>query len=329
MAPQLAPLAPALAIIAFAAAGAAAQGLAGLTENPPNGLADVQVGERGKLMRIALLCHDECRVGARSSGVFFIPGIAETLIVDLAGRAGNAERLAFSAEEGGTSLTIEAEKPIVAASIKRCVIDGASASCIDIEFAELLNLARLQAVPAPAPVIAAARPDGPVLREAPGADLLVFASLAPPERLAPPTALSPPPLGDDGPRLILDRKKAEALLGARVDIGAEAAEILGRRFSPEICAAADTRLKADAWALEAMVEIGFCEAIAGRLGPADGVFQRLLAYTPDNYPALVGRALVAARRGDRESAEARFQDALNALPPIAESDRIVAAMARL
>ncbi|MEQ1931199.1 MAG: hypothetical protein ABL957_11830, partial [Parvularculaceae bacterium] len=122
---------------------------------------------------------------------------------------------------------------------------------------------------------------------------------------------------------------AEALIGSRVDVGAEASAILGRPFDASECALADARLKGDAWALDAMVDIGFCEASRGDLDAADGVFIRLLAYTPDNYEALVGRALVAARRGARGEAEGLFQEALNSLPPIAESDRIVAAMARL
>jgi len=326
----LAPLTPALAVIAFAAAGAAAQGVAGLAR-PSNSISDVQIGERGKLMRVVVVCREECRVGARASGVYFVPGVTEDLEVDLTGRAANAQRLTFRAETGGAELTVRSEKPIVASTIKRCAAGGAPAACIDIEFAE--RSAASAAGPAPEksgpPMLGHV---GPLLREAPDERKLVFARLAPPERFAPPPMPAPRPdktSEGDGPRLILESRKAEALLGARVDIGAEAAQILGRKFGAAECAIAETRLKADAWALGAMVDIGFCEAIRGDLAAAEGVFDRLLAYTPDNYEALVGRALIAARKGDRAEAEGRFQEALNALPPIAESDRIVAAMARL
>ena len=49
----------------------------------------------------------------------------------------------------------------------------------------------------------------------------------------------------------------------------------------------------------------------------------------DSYEALVGRALLAAEADDRAAAGKYFQDALNSLPPVAESNRIVAIMAHL
>jgi hypothetical protein len=329
-----APLMPALPVIAFAAAGAAAQGLADMSA--ANAVSDVQIGERGRLMRVAVICVEECRIGAKSSGVFFLPGVKDELEIDLAGRAKNAQRLSVKAEPGGAALIVGSDQPIVAASIKRCAIDGAAASCIDIEFEDpAMASARTELlVPSEASHQERGQAAGPELREAPEAARLVFASLAPPERLdAPRPQQKPPPptaaAKPEGPRLILDEAKAEALIGARVDIGGEARRILGRSFSSEDCAAAAARLKDDAWALDAMVDIGFCEAIRGDLAAAEGVFERLLAYTPDNYEALVGRALIAARQGSRSRAEELFQEALNALPPIAESDRIVAAMGRL
>ncbi|MEO0398626.1 MAG: hypothetical protein AAF224_04290 [Pseudomonadota bacterium] len=113
------------------------------------------------------------------------------------------------------------------------------------------------------------------------------------------------------------------------DIKTEAADILGMSIDADACDEARARLLADAWALEAMVDVGFCKAAGGETASADADFERLLAYTPDNYRALVGRALIAAGRGDAATAERFFQDALNALPPMEESDRIVAAMRRL
>ncbi|MEM6539035.1 MAG: hypothetical protein AAF668_15050 [Pseudomonadota bacterium] len=114
-----------------------------------------------------------------------------------------------------------------------------------------------------------------------------------------------------------------------VDVALEVEKILGRSVNEPECTQALTRLKDDAWALDAMVDLGFCQAAAGDLSSADKGFARLLAYTPDNYEALVGRALIAATLGDRTAALNLFQDALNVLPPIEESNRIVEAMARL
>ena len=82
-------------------------------------------------------------------------------------------------------------------------------------------------------------------------------------------------------------------------------------------------------ALDAMIDVGFCKASAGDIEEADRLFTRLLAYTPDNYEALVGRALIAVENGETGDARKYFQDALNALPPIEESDLIVDAMQSL
>ncbi|HOP19765.1 MAG TPA: hypothetical protein PK585_06770 [Amphiplicatus sp.] len=367
---SLAPLAPAVAIIAFAAAGAAAQGVAAGVASTRAGagqnvIEDVQVGERDNLLRVALICRGECRVAARASGVFFLPGVQSALDVNLAGRSHNATGLRFVPVEGGSTLTIEAEAAILRASIKRCEIDHSPASCIDLEFAggkagaaKIANGApsskpkaptqEKQAATSPAkaapermasaPTLrngesdeAAASVSAPALRDAPD-ERLVFARFAPPERFAPPVDMQPfgaPVKKSEGPRPIIDRDKAAALIGSDVDIAAAAQEILGKRFGPAECGGSEARLRSDAWALEAMVNVGFCSAIAGDLEKADGVFIRLLEYTPDNYEALVGRALIAAKAGEKGVARKYFQDALNALPPIAESDRIVEAMAKL
>ena len=365
---SLAPLAPAVAIIAFAAAGAAAQGVAAGVASTRAGagqnvIEDVQVGERDNLLRVALICRGECRVGARASGVFFLPGVQSALDVNLAGRSHNATGLRFMPVEGGSTLTIDAEAAILRASIKRCEIDRSPASCIDLEFAggkpgaaKIANGApsskpqppaqEKQAAASPAkaaPERTASAPtlrnggseeksaSAPALRDAPD-ERLIFARFAPPERFAPPVDMQPfgaPIKKADSPRPIIDRDKAAALIGSDVDIAAAAQEILGKRFGPAECGGSEARLRSDAWALEAMVNVGFCSAIAGDLEKADGVFIRLLEFTPDNYEALVGRALIAAKAGEKGVARKYFQDALNALPPIAESDRIVEAMAKL
>lgn len=340
---SLAPLAPAIAIIAFAAAGAAAQGAATARLNA---LEDVQVGESGKLLRVALICRSDCRVGARSSGVFYLPGVRADLAIDLAGRSTNAKGLRFQPVEGGSIMAIRADWAIVSASIKPCAIRSAPASCIDLEFSP--GAARLAAAspadkPAraapqnPAPAAAAEpapAPEPPPLREAREEEKLTLARFAPPERFAAPaasaSAVSVPAMSMPAARRpIIDREKAAALIGETFDIAAAAEDILGRRFGVAECSGAEARLRNDAWALDAMVNVGFCAAAAGDLEAADGVFIRLLEYTPDNYEALVGRALIAAQAGEKSIARKYFQDALNAPPPIAESGRIIKAMAEL
>lgn len=350
----LAPLAPAIAVIAFAAAGAAAQGAApGGVENM---IEDVQVGEAGNLLRVALICRDECRVGARSGGVFYLPGVRAAFGIDLAGRSDIAKGLDFAPADGGSTMTVRSDSRILRASIKRCEVGAAPASCIDLEFAGE-GAAKIAAAPpkketgavrqsaaaeplppAPADKLANAlsRPPAPPaaapsLRDRPD-ERLILANFARPERLAPPgkgavSFVSSAALAARRP--IIDQEKADAFLGGGVDIAGSAKTILGRDFSAAECDGARVRLSSDAWALDAMVDVGFCAAIEGDLEAADGMFIRLLEFTPDNYEALVGRALIAAKAGEKGVARKFFQDALNALPPIAESDRIVEAMAKL
>ncbi|MBI1366099.1 MAG: hypothetical protein GC153_09120 [Alphaproteobacteria bacterium] len=359
----LAPLAPALAVIAFAAAHAAAGGVTA----ERNRLEDVQVGAAGRLLRVALICRNDCHVLARAGGEFYLQGVEAALSVDISDRTTLASGLDFSIADGGTILRIKAAHTPQKASVKPCRIDGARASCIDLEFSgpdaarpQTIAAARapgqaektpsqpktpplggrgeaIEKPVAPAgkePSLAQSAP--PALREAPDATLLTFARFAPPERLAPPTASStargsgpPPASAAAGRPSIIDKTRAEQLLGEKFDFAAKATDILGRSFDSGECAAAKSQLAADAWNLEAMVDVGFCAAIAGDLEKADDLFARLLAYTPDNYEALVGRALIAAKAGEKSVARKYFQDALNAAPPIAASGRIVEAMTGL
>lgn len=336
----LTPLAPAVAVILFAAANAAVEG------SGENALQDVQVGEAGRLLRVALICSEDCGVAARAGGAFFLSGVAADLDVDLAGRSVNAREIAIEPTEGGSLMRLRANEEIARASIKPCLIDGLAASCIDIEFAledaspreassvqapsaqaSNAQASQVQASNQPRAFVKPRVPDAPrailtgagapALREAPDEGMLTFARFAPPERLEPPQ------------RAIVVQEKAAGLWKSNIDIEEMAGAILNKRFGVGECEGAQARLRMDAWALEAMVDVGFCAAIAGDLDKAEGVFQRLLDYTPDNYEALVGRALIAAKSGDKSVAKKYFQDALNSLPPIAESDRIVEAMAKL
>jgi len=166
----------------------------------------------------------------------------------------------------------------------------------------------------------------PRLREAPEAALAI-PEFAPPERLAPPPTSPPPPRAVQS--TLKERVSAPAPETAHpFDFAREMTAILGKTNDPATCEGAAARLAADAWALGAMVDLAFCKAAAGALEEADDDFTRLLAYTPDNHQALVGRGLIALAQGKRERGLDFLQEALNALPPIAESDRIVAAMNR-
>jgi len=100
-------------------------------------------------------------------------------------------------------------------------------------------------------------------------------------------------------------------------------------LTPAYCNNASATLQADAWALGAMVDVGLCAASRGDVVQADATLARLLEYTPDNYEALVGRALIAELAEEKGVARKYYQDALNSLPPIEESNRIVQAMAAL
>lgn len=331
---------------ALASAGpAAAQSSA-----PRNGVVDVKIGEKNDVMRIALVCRTDCAIGARAGGVFHLPGVASNLAIDLAGRSRNAKSLTFTPVEGGSDLNIASGKALKRAAIRACEIDGAPASCIDLEFVkpgsrEDLRGEPMLAMVKPLPIqprIAAPQPrtitaGAPTItagRSTAEKTGVAYGGFAPPERFDPPKGaldaaakIASAALPERLPMLRLDRDTA--LLGPSMDILKEAKTILGRSLGVGECEAAAARLRADAWALDAMVDVGFCTAARGALADADGTFLRLLDYTPDNYAALVGRALVAAKSGERAVARKYFQDALNVPPPMDESNRIVAAMSLL
>lgn len=200
----------------------------------------------------------------------------------------------------------------------------------------------------------------PALRQSPNSDILTFDRFAAPKRLAPPklavltpvkpeklveteefevpspSLLSPSPLSSASAPVSTEAKQPPALTEAMpkvlqrsFSLKEQAKTILGKSLDIGACAGAQAKLNQDAWALNAMIDVGFCKAAAGDLEEADRLFTRLLAYTPDNYEALVGRALIAIDQGELDDARKFFQDSLNALPPIKESDLIVEAMARL
>lgn len=333
---------PEKARLPFFGAAAALVVAAAMGAEPGEALEDVQMGERGDILRVALICTTRCDVAPGEDVSFHINGVAARLDIDVSSRSALARRLTIAPDGAGSVLTLDAARRVNSARIVDCRSDSGPAPCIEYRFEPGGALAA--AKPPPAAATRAARDDipfigavilapNPTLRDEPASGIIHLPDFAPPERLAPPAqengAAREKSRVDVGRPALIAIDRAEALsAGAGFDIKSEAAAILGKSFSIGACEGAKARLMADAWALEAMIDFAFCKAGEGRLEEADADFARLLAYTPDNYEALVGRGLIAIAGGEREKGLAFYQDALNALPPIAESDRIVEAMER-
>ena len=341
-------------------------------------LDDIQIGEEGALVRVALVCPGKCDVipsaDEASIGSFVLRGIERNLDIDLSGHGGLAERLRLKPIDGGSLLTLVADAALNSARVIDCATESGPARCVEFRFDRAGARTVLANPPAAAPIPARAAPRtdpgrGPALSpaaasatpettpsatpglrgdapregkgEPPFIGAIVLEGKSPlrdgaGERLhipdfAPPERLSPPPraLAPDVTTTLKERISAPAQAPApSFDFKREMTAILGKSNDVGTCEGAAARLSADAWALDAMVDLAFCKAAAGRMEDADADFARLLAYTPDNHEALVGRGLIALERGERVRGLDFLQDALNALPPIAESDRIAAAMAR-
>jgi hypothetical protein len=294
---------------------------------------DIQIGEAGSLARIALICRGRCEIQADGAGGFFIVNVQETLDLDLSERSRLISRLTLTPDKGGSALALSLRRPINEASVITCQSDSGPADCIELRFEPAGE--EMAAAPAKPTLRAEAAPaqraeekppfigklslaPAPSLRDGPEATVFTLPEFLPPERLLPAA-----PAAADGAARISNTTGKSAFSFRR-----EATAILGKSFADDDCEKARLRLAADAWALDSMIDLAFCKAGAGLYDEADADLARLLAYTPDNYEALVGRGLIALAREDRESGMKYLQDALNALPPIAESDRIVAAMER-
>ena len=372
------PLTSAILMSAVAAMGAGASMSAS-----QNALNDVQVGEKGRLMRIALLCSDQCNVTSIAGDAFSIAGVDSDLKIPLAGRSKLANSLRIQPGDNGSILSIDTPNIIARATISECAIRKENAACIDLTFFEgekpekqasaaaTVNAAALPTPPGPPslkvlqeapskPSSMATRPSSsssasaamdasssprPALREAPNRDVLTFDRFSAPERLAPPklAVLTPVAVKPDAALEVpvpgsaastsravkIPTQPQPRIIERAFSLREQANIILGKRLDVGLCEGAQARLNNDAWALDAMIDVGFCRAANGDLDEADRLFGRLLAYTPDNYEALVGRALIAVDEGENGVARKYFQDALNALPPIKESNLIVQAMNRL
>ena len=314
-------------------------------------LEDVQVGERGDQTRIALICAGACSVTKRNDAEFLLRGANADFVLDLAERSDNVAELTAISAGGGSLLRVVQRREIDYANAKSCSVRGRPAACIDLFFtktragAAAVRKEPAQAKPTPAPAAKAppvlreprvAAAPKPSLREGAAERLDRFAALTPPERLAPPApvVLAKVQPVEEAVEVHTPSFRSPSIAPLRTsaaasDYAGRVRAILGKDLTAAYCDNAHAVLQADPWALGAMADVGLCAAAQGKAAHAEDVLSRLLEYTPDNYEAHVGRALIAAAAGEKSVARKYFQDALNALPPIAESDRIVEAMAAL
>ncbi|WDI30321.1 hypothetical protein PUV54_10160 [Hyphococcus flavus] len=327
-------------ILSSIASVAAAAGLSLPVLGPAfaaSGLEDVQVGERELQTRIAIICDGACAIEKRSDELFFLPGVDAEMSLDLSDRSLNIEGFSIVKDAEGSVLRIAPTRLIEYANAKPCRIKERPAQCVDIFFADALPREARIETPSLGPEPAVAKPN---LRESEPDRLSRFARLAPPERLAPPqgtnlASVQPAfdPAAQSAPSIrdtVRETAPIANVSGADgFDYAASIKSLLGKNLTPGYCASAKATLQADPWALEAMSDVGLCEAAAGNAEKGEQVLSRLLEYTPDAYEAHVGRALIAVQAGEKSIARRYFQDALNAPPPIEESNRIVAAMNRL
>jgi hypothetical protein len=348
-------------IAAAASVAVVVAAFAAIAAEPRPALEDIQIGERGSVLRIALICSERCEIAEGEEDAFLIKGVAADLDIDLAARSALARRLVLKSSGAASVLKIAAAKEIAGARLIECDTEGGPAPCVEYRFdggtvAEK-PAPRILPTPAAAPAPSlrdketmkpeAAAPEvgeipfvgaivlepAPALRDEKANGVIYVPPFAPPERLSPGAkhgaAARLPVNVDVGRPSLLSLDRAQTLgQGPAFDFRSEAVAILGKEFGVGACEGAKARLLGDAWALDAMIDVAFCKAAAGDLEGADADFARLLAYTPDNYEALVGRGLIAFAAGEGLKGRAFFQDALNALPPIDESDRIVEAMER-
>lgn len=308
------------------------------------GLEDVQVGERALQTRIALICEGVCSVEKRGGADFFVRGVVSDMALDLTKRSRNVSGFSMRPEAAGSALHVETRRILEYANAKPCKISGRAATCIDMFFADAepsqAQLARpslAKAETAKTPEKPAEKPKPatapkPALRESAPERLSRFAALAPPERLEPPkpaqlASIRPanPPVEASKP-VIREERPLPAPSQKPFNYAASVETLLGKKLTPGFCASSKATLHSDPWALEAMVNVGLCEAAAGNAEGGDATLSRLLSYTPDNYEAYVGRALIALQAGEKSVARRYFQSALDAPPPIEESTQIVRAM---
>ena len=100
-----------------------------------NTIKDLQVGERGLLMRVALFCDTPCAAAVTRDG-FKIADVVTRTEVPLKGRSTLADVIRFTPVEGATVMTILGPRAIENAAVRPCDINGDKATCVDVKFAE-------------------------------------------------------------------------------------------------------------------------------------------------------------------------------------------------
>ncbi len=337
-------LAPIVFAWMLATAGMAAVAYTATPEAPPVGegagarivIGDIQVGERGNQTRIAFLCDGACILEKREADAFYLSGVDASFILDLSRRSKRVQSLRAIPQGEGSMLRIRTDAVIDHTRVKPCTVGGRDAACLDLFF-----IAATQKNPPPPSkrikpaqqASAAPQPAKPVLREGAPERFKRFAQLAAPERLSPPAGVILAKVQPIEPSVVVRKpaiRKSQPLVEpVKIDFTERVKTLLNKDLTSAFCNNAAAALQADAWALGAMVDVGLCAAARGDVVQGDVTLARLLEYTPDNYEALVGRALIAEQAKEKGVALKYFQDALNSLPPIEESNRIVQAMAAL
>ncbi|MEL6359554.1 MAG: hypothetical protein AAFR21_00610 [Pseudomonadota bacterium] len=319
-----------------------------------NALVDFLVAEDEKSLTLAFLCVSDCSARQDELNRTLIDGVSTDFFIDLSGRNKMLDSIRLTNEQQGYSvLTVMSGVQLTVDPLKTCETRFGNAACVQVRaLDDEVSAIATERAPALAegeslPIIGSLRPipeSASPNPESSGELLSEPERFVPPSDLARPKAVTPVVGSSNDARASLRTvstvptvqaeqdgiaTRAAAIVAASFDLRTEIETILGRPFTNTSCQEANQLLQEDAWALNAMVELAFCKAIDGDLIGAEQDFSRLLTYTPDNYEALVGRALLESEKGNVTGAVAFFQDALDALPPIEESDRIVAAMNRL
>jgi len=267
------------------------------------------------------------------------------------------EDILVNSTDKASVLSVESTQLILRSSLSQCQLKGREATCIDLEFSPQTQISReiskiasanrsRQDVSLSAPPAdqleglndrdQALRDDhvqgrkvsvGTILQ--PGKEETVKAINTAALRDVPSTPAIPVPVSlpqslsnvpKSSPSVL--RPAQVSLVLNKVDFREQAEKILGQRFDSENCSTAKDELDRDAWALTAMVTVGYCVAAAGDFEEADRVFKDICGLVPTNYEAFIGRAIIASTTGETSIARRFFNHALSLGPPKTVTNQI-------
>ncbi|MEO1252252.1 MAG: hypothetical protein AAFW81_07900 [Pseudomonadota bacterium] len=345
-----------LAVSLYLAASAGSAAFVG-EDGPLAVIKDIRIGERDGQTRIALFCRRACAPEALGGGVFIIDGAGDEFSLDVSEANARVSRIDAEQKNGAALITVDFAGDLKKSLARPCTVGGEGAACLDLFFETAPSQAALidkNPAPAPRPAPSVAEPrkpapeepatttkpaemtvlaePAPALRDGPTDRKIALVADASGERLSPPTS---PILAKVQPiesAIVVATptlRQTAPVQPVRRDFAGRINVLLGKSLSPAYCNNAEATLQADPWALGAMVDVGLCAGARGDAEEAESILSRLLEYTPDNYEALVGRAIIAERAGEKGAALRYYQEALDALPPVKESARIVEAMAAI